>query len=95
LKDECQDFDETHAIKGVSFEAFKALQKVLIQKMKQQTCWTILRHFGYNDKLQIRENLWDDGSIKDEELYSCKNIEVAKDANSYLKKLFDSNSSVQ
>jgi len=63
--------------------------KVLIQKMKQQTCWTILRHFGYNEKLQIRQNIWDDGSLKDEDIEECKNTELSKDANQYLKRLFE------
>lgn len=57
--------------------------------MKQQTCWTILRHFGYTDKLTIKQNLWDDGSITDEEINACKNIELSKDSISYLKKLFE------
>jgi hypothetical protein len=51
LKDECTEFDENQSARGINFEAFKALMKVLILKMKQQTCWAILRKFGYNDKL--------------------------------------------
>lgn len=57
--------------------------------MKQQTCWTILRHFGYTDKLTINQTLWDDGTVKDEEIEACKNIELSKDSISYLRKLFE------
>lgn len=32
---ECEEFDENQSLKGLNFEAFKTLQKVLIQKMKQ------------------------------------------------------------
>ena len=73
----------------MSFEAFKSLQKVLIQKMKQQTCWTILRHFGYDDKLQIKQSLWDDDSVSEEELLGCKNVELSRDAIQYLRRLFE------
>ena len=62
--------------------------------MKQQTCWTILRHFGYNEKLGIRSNLWDDASVKDEEIASCKNIELSKEAIKYLLRLFDSHKQI-
>lgn len=51
LRQECEDYNEDQLKKGVNFEAFKALQRLLITKMKQQTCWTILRYFQYDDKL--------------------------------------------
>ncbi|CDW77076.1 mitochondrial rho 1 [Stylonychia lemnae] len=86
---ECEDYDETSSLKGVNIEAFKALQKVLIQKLKQQTCWSILRHFGYDDKLLIKQNLWDDGSVKDEDLDNCKSVELSKSSWQYLHKIFE------
>ncbi len=53
--------NEEQLKKGLNFEAFVELQKLLITKMKQQTCWTILRFFQYDDKLQIKnERLFDE-----------------------------------
>lgn len=43
LRQECEEYDDTESRVGVNFEAFKALMRLLITKMKQQTCWTILR----------------------------------------------------
>jgi len=39
--------------------------------------------------------LWDDGTVKDEDLDNCRNVELSKDASNYLKKIFDSNKSMQ
>jgi len=57
--------------------------------MKQQTCWTILRFFHYDDKLRIRESVIREDSLRDEELEGCKNVELAKDAIAYLEHLFN------
>lgn len=57
--------------------------------MKQQTCWTILRHFGYDDKLQLKRSWVEDGTVSDEELAACKNVELSKDSQAYLKRVFD------
>ena len=65
---ECEDFDEDQALKGVTYEAFKTFMKILIRKLKMEVCWTILRWFKYDDKLQIDEKEWDDGTIDDNEL---------------------------
>ena len=48
-----------------------------------------MRHFGYDDKLQIKESLWSDNSIKDEELENCKNVELSRDAITFLRELFE------
>ena len=45
------DYDESKAIKGIDFEAFKSFMKVYIQRMKGQTCWKLLKHFGYDSNL--------------------------------------------
>lgn len=50
---ECDDFDAAEAEKGITFEAFKTFQKVLIKKLKMEICWTILRYFGYDNDLRI------------------------------------------
>jgi hypothetical protein len=73
----------------LSFDAFKALQMVFIKKLKQQTCWAILRYFGYDDKLQIKSSLWDDKTVADEDLESCKNVELSRDGLKYLRRMFD------
>jgi len=74
---ECEEYEERDASRGVTFEAFKSLQKVLIQKMKLQTCWIILRHFGYDDNLQIRASMLNDKSIDLDHLAACKNVELS------------------
>jgi len=65
---ECDDYDATEAEKGISFEAFKTFQKILIKKLKMEVCWTILRYFGYDNELRIVRSLWDDGTIAEEDL---------------------------
>ena len=71
------------------------LQKVLILKMKQQTCWTILRYFGYDDKLQLKETLLEDNSVTPEEIERSKNIELSQDSITYLKSIYEGNKSKQ
>lgn len=55
---ECEDFEETHAIIGINFEAFKTFQKILIRKLKMEVSWQILRFFGYDNNLELKESLW-------------------------------------
>ena len=50
---ECDEYDETQAVKGVNFEAFCAFQRILIRKLKMEICWTVLRYFDYDDQLNI------------------------------------------
>lgn len=89
LINECPDYDENQSKKGISLEAFKALQRILIQKLKQQTCWTILRRFGYDDNLRIKESFYLDSTLNEDEIEKSKNIELSRDAILYLKRLFD------
>lgn len=86
---ECEDYDNHMSLNGVNFEAFKALQRVLVMKMKQQTCWTILRHFGYDDKLLIKPKFWDCSTVSEADLDQAKTIELTKDAILFLKRLFE------
>ncbi len=81
---ECQDFDESQALKGVTLEAFKTFQKILIRKLKMEICWTILRHYGYDNQLQIRQQLWDDHSLSDNELDGARSFELTKVAVDFL-----------
>ena len=39
---------------GLTFEEFQCLQEIMIVKRKPQTCWGILRRFGYGDNLRIK-----------------------------------------
>ena len=57
--------------------------------MKQQTCWTILRYFQYDDKLQIKESYLIDENITDEQLTICKSVELTRDIVNYLERLFN------
>ena len=84
-----EDFDEAQAAKGIDFEAFKQFMKLYIQKMKGQTCWKMLTHFGYDKHLQIRRKIWDDKSISEQVLRTARSFEVTTNCIQYLKKLFD------
>lgn len=48
------DWDEAQVMKGINFEAFSNLMKKFIQKMKGQTSWKLLKHFGYDSNLQLK-----------------------------------------
>ena len=48
------DWDEAQVMKGINFEAFSTLMKKFIQKMKGQTSWKLLKHFGYDSNLQLK-----------------------------------------
>ncbi len=88
LRQECDEYDEFQQQRGISFEAFKSLQRVLILKMKLQTNWTILRHFWYDDNLQIPDERIFDGSIRDADLVDARNVEISQEGIAYLTKLF-------
>ena len=76
-------------MKGLDFEAFKSLMKKYIQKMKGQTCWKLLKHFGYDTHLGIKRRIWDDKSISEEVFKTARSFELTKNAIQYLKKLFN------
>ena len=50
------------------FEALKTFNRILISKLKMETCWTILRYFGYGDNLRLNPSLYSCNSISEEEL---------------------------
>ena len=85
---ECDEFDEKDALKGITFEAFKSFNKILIKKLKMEICWTILRYFGYDNELRITRDLWDDNSITDEELAEARAFELKKDSLKFLTTIF-------
>ena len=41
-----------------------------------EVCWTILRWFKYDDKLQVDEKEWDDGSITEQDLQQARSFEL-------------------
>lgn len=76
--------------KGINFEAFKLLQSIFIRKMKLQTCWLILEHYGYNDKLRISEEHLVNAEIFDSEIANnWEGVELSDIAIEYLVKLFE------
>lgn len=91
--EECDEFDEQQARKGITCEAFKTFQKILICKLKMEICWIILRHFGYDNELKIVSNLWDDKSIADEELEMAHAFELKNDALTFLSTIFKTHTS--
>lgn len=40
----------------IELKGFIALQKKVIEMLKIQICWSILRHFQYDDQLRLRVN---------------------------------------
>lgn len=83
------DIDKAAEVKGIDFEAFKTFMKKYIQKMKGQTCWKILKHFGYDAHLQIRRQIWDDKSISEEVMKTARSFELQPECMLYLRKLFN------
>jgi len=78
------------AANGLNFEAFKSLQTIFIKKMKLQTSWLILEHYGYNEKLRINEEYLVNSDTKlKEENDKWEGIELSDIAIEYLTKLFD------
>jgi|LakMenEpi03Aug12_release.lakeMendotaPanAssembly.Ray.scaffolds.fasta_scaffold373468_1 hypothetical protein len=53
-----------------------------------QICWAILRHFGYDNNLQIKQELWDDHTVNDSELENARSFELTKVAVDFLCSLF-------
>lgn len=81
---ECEDFDETMAVKGITFEAFKAFQRIIIRKLKMDISWQILRSFGYNDNLELCEEIWNDHTVPQNELDSARSFELTTGATDFL-----------
>lgn len=86
---ECEDYDETMAMKGVNFEAFKTFQKIIIRKLKMEVSWQILRHFGYDNNLELKESLWSqDSCLSDQEIKTARSFELTKGASDFLAGLY-------
>lgn len=93
LVEECDEFDEQQARKGITCDAFKTFQKILICKLKMEICWIILRHFGYDNELKIVSSLWDDKSITDAQLEKAHAFELKNDALAFLSTIFKTHTS--
>ena len=90
---ECDDYDTHEAEKGITFEAFKTFQKILIKKLKMEVCWTILRYFGYDNDLRLLRNLWDNDSISQDVIERARAFELKKECLTFLATLFKSHTS--
>lgn len=86
---ECDEYDEQQAAKGVNFEAFCAFQRILIRKLKMEICWAILRHFDYDDQLNIVQHKWDDETISDQVLEEARSFELRPSSKAFLVDLFN------
>lgn len=84
LAAECDDYTEEESQKGINFPAFMTFQKILIRKLKMEICWTILRFFGYSNSLEIKDELWDDHTIAENELSGARCFEIKKGAIDFL-----------
>ena len=88
---ECEEdkYSRDEAQKGINFEAFKALNLTYLKKMKLQTCWLILEHYGYDEKLRIDEKHLVSIKVKEEEIEEkWEGVELSDSAIEYLIKLF-------
>ena len=57
----------------------------MIVKRKPQTCWGILRHFGYGDNLRIKEEFFENNY---REIDDWESVELSNMAMAYLLRLF-------
>ena len=76
IVNECDDYDESKALRGINFEALKTFNRILISKLKMETCWTILRYFGYGDNLRLNPSLYSCASISEEDLAESRAVEL-------------------
>lgn len=49
-----------------------------------EICWTILRFFGYDNSLLIKQELWDDKTMKESELKEARCFELKKGSADFL-----------
>lgn len=82
------EYDEQIAQKGLNFEAFKNLYLIFIDKKKLHINWTVLRHFGYDDNLQLKESVTYDGTIPKKVVEESR-AELSKESIVFLTKLFN------
>jgi Ras family protein T1 len=78
-------FTKEDSAKGINFESFKCLQTIFIKKMKLQTTWLILEHYGYNEKLRINPSFYTLGDKEND----FKGVELTEITIEYLTKLFE------
>lgn len=84
-----EKYSREDAQKGINFEAFKCLNTIFIKRMKLQTSWMILEHYGYNEKLRISEEYLVSNEIKEDELnQKWEGIELSSITEEYLLRLF-------
>jgi hypothetical protein len=53
-----------------------------------EVCWAILRFFGYDNDLMIREELWNDKSFTN--LEDARSIELKKGAYKFIEDMYNS-----
>lgn len=82
---ESDKFTKEDSAKGLNFEAFKCLQTIFIKKMKLQTTWLILEHYGYNEKLRINPSFY---TLSDKE-NDFRGVELTEVTIEYLTKLYE------
>jgi Ras family protein T1 len=68
---------------GVTFGGFLVLQKLLIKKLNGNVCWSLLRHFGFNDELELELDFR-------LELQPAQSVELSPDTCAFLTVLFES-----
>ncbi|CAG9324588.1 unnamed protein product [Blepharisma stoltei] len=67
--------------KGIKFEGFVKLQELLIKKLKTKNSWALLKHFGFNENLDLEQKI----DLKIEEGKSC---EFSNDSIQFLVDIF-------
>ena len=53
-----------------------------------EICWAILRYFGYDNNLDIKQELWDDNTITEQDLQESRSFELHTACSEYLAGLF-------
>ena len=74
--------EETITDCGMTLKGFFALQKMIILRLKINVCWTLLRHYGFNDDLCLNIEF----SLNKNQQQS---VELSRATILYLKKVFD------
>ncbi|KAJ4843022.1 Mitochondrial Rho GTPase 2 [Turnera subulata] len=69
---------------GLTFEGFLYLHSLFIEKSRPETTWTVLRKFGYNDDLKLR----DDFLPVPVKRAPDQSIELAPEAVDFLRRMF-------
>ena len=67
---------------GITFGGFLVLQKLLIKKLNGNVSWSLLRHFGFNDDLDLELDFPLD-------IQSTQSVELSMDTFNFLTTLFE------